>query len=95
MGLLKQTKHLTPCLSTATTGTGKGVFLFKKIMKTETEIRLLLSNFEEEIINYESVLNSGLSKKDKKNLIEVVQQLQSELNLLKWVLNEESNTLPF
>lgn len=64
-------------------------------MKTEKEIRLLLSNFEEEIINYESVLNSGLSKKDKKNLIEVVQQLQSEVNLLKWVLTEESNTLPF
>lgn len=64
-------------------------------MKTEKEIRLLLSNFEEEIINYESVLNSGLSKKDKKNLIEVVQQLQSEVNLLKWVLKEESNTLPF
>lgn len=64
-------------------------------MKTEKEIRLLLSNFEEEIINYESVLNSGLSKKDKKNLIEVVQKLQSEVNLLKWVLKEESNTLPF
>lgn len=64
-------------------------------MKTEKEIRLLLSNFEEEIINYESVLNSGLSKKDKKNIIEVVQQLQSEVNLLKWVLKEESNTLPF
>jgi predicted RNA-binding protein with EMAP domain len=64
-------------------------------MKTEKEIGLLLSNIEEQIINYESVLNSGLSKKDKKNLIEVVQQLQSELNLLKWVLNEESNSLPF
>lgn len=95
MGLLKQTKHLTPCLSTATTGTGKGVFLLLKIMKTEKEIGLLLSNIEEQIINYESVLNSGLSKKDKKNLIEVVQQLQSEVNLLKWVLNEESNSLPF
>jgi hypothetical protein len=64
-------------------------------MKTEKEIGLLLSNIEEQIINYESVLNSGLSKKDKKNLIEVVQQLQSEVNLLKWVLNEESNSLPF
>jgi hypothetical protein len=64
-------------------------------MKTEKEIGLLLSNIEEQIINYELVLNSGLSKKDKKNLIEVVQQLQSEVNLLKWVLNEESNSLPF
>ncbi len=95
MGLLKQTKYLTPCLSTATTGTGKGVFLLLKIMKTEKEIGLLLSNIEEQIINYELVLNSGLSKKDKKNLIEVVQQLQSEVNLLKWVLNEETNSLPF
>ena len=64
-------------------------------MKTKKEIGLLLSNIEEQIINYESVLNSGLSKKDKKNLIEVVQQLQSEVNLLKWVLNEETNSLPF
>lgn len=64
-------------------------------MKTEKEIGLLLSNIEEQIINYELVLNSGLSKKDKKNLIEVVQQLQSEVNLLKWVLNEETNSLPF